>query len=95
VKVKKINQLTILEEIKRPKYKYYLKCECDCGNIKTIEKYKVLNGHIKSCGCYRKRYMKDKKTSHGWARTRLYQCYKHMMERCYHEHDQAYDNYGG
>ena len=32
----------------------YLKCRCDCGNICTIEKSKVLRGATKSCGCLAK-----------------------------------------
>jgi len=28
-----------------------LKCECDCGNIKSYVIYKLLNGTSKSCGC--------------------------------------------
>ena len=86
--------LCVLEEIKNNR-KYFFKCLCKCGNIKIINKYRITDASTKSCGCFRKQYMKQKQTSHGGARTRLYQTYKHMMERCYKEDDQAYHNYGG
>mgnify|MGYP003371361598 CR=1 FL=1 len=55
---KKFNMLTVLEEL--PHYK--IRCLCDCGNEKIIDKYKVKNGIIKSCGCLilkQRRFPKD------------------------------------
>lgn len=55
---KKFNMLTVLEEL--PHYK--VRCLCDCGNEKIIDKYKVKNGIIKSCGCLilkQRRFPKD------------------------------------
>lgn len=55
---KKFNMLTVLEEL--PHYK--VRCKCDCGNEKIIDKYKVKNGIIKSCGCLilkQRRFPKD------------------------------------
>jgi hypothetical protein len=26
-------------------------CRCDCGNIKPIDRYRLVNGYVKSCGC--------------------------------------------
>ena len=28
-------------------------CECDCGNESVVEGAKLLNGRVKSCGCWR------------------------------------------
>lgn len=27
------------------------RCECDCGNITTVPRTYLINGHTKSCGC--------------------------------------------
>lgn len=38
------------------RYKYL--CKCDCGKEKNVDKYNLISGHTKSCGCqskYRKR----------------------------------------
>lgn len=29
-------------------------CECECGNIRTVTRYALIHGTIKSCGCFRK-----------------------------------------
>ena len=49
----KINNLTILKEFNVGNRKMCLCC-CDCGNITTVEKSHLLNGHTKSCGCLAK-----------------------------------------
>ena len=36
------------------------KCECDCGNIVYVEKYKLATGHTLSCGCLRKELAKER-----------------------------------
>ena len=34
--------------------KTYVKCLCDCGNVKIIAMNNVINGHTTSCGCWEK-----------------------------------------
>ena len=34
------------------RYKYL--CKCDCGKEKTVDKYNLIRGHTKSCGCQSK-----------------------------------------
>lgn len=31
-------------------------CECDCGNLKVVETYKLTSGNTKSCGCLKKEH---------------------------------------
>lgn len=47
---KKINHLTILQEI-RKNGKLYCKCKCDCGTEKIILKSSIMEGKTKTCGC--------------------------------------------
>lgn len=49
-----INQAETINRIKM------VNCLCDCGNVIKSQFYGVINGHTKSCGCYR-----DKKTFKG------------------------------
>jgi hypothetical protein len=44
---KKFNKLLILDQI----YGKKSICQCDCGNIKTIQTSNVVRGTIRSCGC--------------------------------------------
>ena len=47
-------RLVVLEEerqIRCGRPRYYVKCQCDCGTLTTVEKSKVKNGDTSSCGC--------------------------------------------
>ena len=55
----KYNRWTIIEEVeKRRKYFRYVKCQCECGVIKEVCLYKVLNSYSISCGCFAKEIAK-------------------------------------
>lgn len=34
------------------------KCQCDCGNIKVVDGYRLRKGTTTSCGCYRRDLMR-------------------------------------
>ena len=65
-------------------------CECDCHNKthKIVEKYALLYGHSKSCGCIRR-------TTHGMSHTKFYQQYHGMIKRCELKTHKEYKDYGG
>lgn len=55
----KFNKLTILDRVevrKENDSKRYVRCKCDCGNIKVIAKISVTTGKTKSCGCAQKEW---------------------------------------
>lgn len=54
--------LTIIREVKREgsRRRYWL-CRCDCGNEKVVEESHLKDGHTKSCGCYRKKLLREKR----------------------------------
>lgn len=74
---KKFERLTVLEQF-RSKNKSSgrrWKCLCDCGNITFVYSKELINGHIKSCGCYKldkfKEYRKPSDVcSNGHKRTK-------------------------
>lgn len=73
-------------------------CKCDCGNLKKIIGYDLMNGKTKSCGCIRKekarkRGLANKK--HNKTNTRLHKIWCGMKSRCYYIKNIAYKNYGG
>lgn len=56
----KHNLLTIIAPSKKDKDgSFRVVCLCECGKKKDVLLYKVLNGKIKSCGCY-KHYLQRK-----------------------------------
>ncbi len=47
----KFGMLTVKEYVKDVNYKPKYLCICDCGNEKIVDRYSLLNGEIKTCGC--------------------------------------------
>ena len=95
---KKYNRLTVLKqfkEIRNGRYRTYLKCECDCGEVVTTRKDGIINGHTKSCGCYAREKSASMKKTHGMSETRFYKIWVGMRQRCYNEKDTGYKYYGG
>lgn len=66
-------------------------CKCDCGNIKTIIATSLLSGATKSCGCLALKT----RTTHGKSKTRLYNTWTNIKQRCYNPKNNHYKNYGG
>lgn len=67
-------------------------CICRCGTKRTIKKWKLLHGHVKSCGCLQKEgRLKD----HGMRKTATYRSWAMMLNRCYNPNATQYKYYGG
>ena len=66
-------------------------CKCDCGKTVYARRTFLLNGRVKSCGCW----TKDRMTKHNMSNTRLYRIRNGMLFRCYNKNSSDYANYGG
>lgn len=69
-------------------------CRCDCGNEKTASSYALTHGSIKSCGCFRREFSRQKATTHGGTGTRLYAVWNNMISRCTNPKNVSYKYYG-
>lgn len=78
-------------------------CQCDCGNIVEIVRYKLVQKHkpIRSCGCLRLERVHQNKTRHGESggaivgkRSKLYRTWSNMKSRCYNPNVRSYADYG-
>lgn len=66
-------------------------CKCECGTIKEMPLYRLnCSRPTLSCGCL----AKDVNTKHGKAKSRIYQTYNRMMQRCYNPKTRSYPTYG-
>lgn len=85
----KIGRLYVVCEsvIKRDRRTCWV-CLCDCGRVKTISGKLLRNGHARSCGC-------RERMKHGKYKSRIYNCWRDMKDRCYNEHNPRYKDYGG
>jgi hypothetical protein len=70
-------------------------CICDCGVEKYFNKYSIIKGYTKSCGCLRKELLANKNKTHGMSRSPENNSWRSMMTRCYNKNYPKYRNYGG
>ena len=68
-------------------------CQCDCGNKVTVEVSNLKTGNIKSCGC--SRLGNTNATIHGMIKTRTYNVWRGMKDRCNNKNVNNYERYGG
>lgn len=92
----KYGKLTILEERKNPiknKHNLFL-CKCDCGKNHQADKFSILNGNIKSCGCLCIEHYNNCKKEDKRKGSRLYNIWQKMKARCYNNNYKDYKMYG-
>jgi hypothetical protein len=88
------NRLTIIGfdklVVKNNKYRYFWNCKCECGIIKAVVYDNLINGHTKSCGCF--------KTKHGYSSfgkvSSEYRTWNAMLQRCTNPKNTNYYKYG-
>ncbi len=70
-------------------------CKCDCGNKVVHFSTNLRTGRCSSCGCLKKEKCKKNATTHGQSRTKLYNVWSSMIDRCENINSKHYINYGG
>lgn len=89
----------ICEEGKTTNGAILWKCQCECGNYRTITLGNLRSGHTKSCGCMSAEATKKALTTHGYGRKGFeppeYTTWLHIKGRCYNKKNKAYMRYGG
>lgn len=90
-------RLIVIEYSHKTGGRYYLKCQCECGNIITTRKDGLLSGHTQSCGCARDNWMHSGQMNrkHGLYQDRAYWVWAKIKSRCYNKNAREYSNYGG
>ena len=87
------NRLTVLSFSHKNNGTNYYVCQCDCGNIKTVDVYRLVHGHTKSCGCLKSEKMAERNYRHGMSKTKEYSCFKAMNSRCNNPNNEKYPIY--
>ena len=87
----KYGRLTVIEKTDRKQGTNYIyKCRCDCGNIVYVS-----SGHLGketfSCGCLKR----ECHTTHGMTKSRIYNIWTLMKQRCCNKSNNVYSQYGG
>ena len=85
------NYLTVIAYAGSVGEKSAFLCRCVCGRETTVLGKHLKSGNTKSCGCRRK---KGSHTTHGMKRTRLYNIWCGMKQRCYYKKSISYPSHG-
>lgn len=90
----KYNKLTVLnfekKELRKNRWRYFYKCQCECGKIVVVNRDNIVSGKTKTCGCSRK----EVNIKHNLCHSRIYKIYNDMKKRCYNENSKSYKSYG-
>lgn len=73
-------------------------CRCQCGVRKVIKGEYLRNGNTTSCGCRRRENAREvgrKTCTHGKHQSRVYRCWRNIIDRCTNERLKSYPSYGG
>ncbi len=89
-------RLTVLEFSHKRNRKTFWKCQCECGNIRTVYRGNLTSGNSRSCGCL----MLDLVSTHGHTSrkkgiTPEYQVWAGMKQRCENPKSNFFERYGG
>lgn len=70
-------------------------CLCDCGKKCVVTSYHLRSHKVKSCGCYRVDFSREKAKTHGMCYTRFYRIYASILTRVTNTNEPSYPRYGG
>ena len=70
-------------------------CKCDCGNTVIVYSSALNRGATQSCGCLHRERASKANITHGKSKTRLYNVWSGMKERCLNPRSSNYRDYGG
>lgn len=90
----KFGRLTVLRRNTEKRITRWL-CKCDCGSQTVVHACHLKRGATLSCGCFRNEVTSKNRLTHGYAATRPYHAWMHMMQRCYNPKASHFKDYGG
>lgn len=71
--------------------RYFWKCQCDCGQVVSIDGLVLRRGTTHSCGCEKR---ERSRTRGGLSSHPLYVVWLGMKQRCYNPRSKVYQHYG-
>lgn len=91
----RFGNLVVIEKIDDKRTRY--KCECDCGNIVSVNGYNLRHGIANPCSCSQRFQSGENNATykHGGTGTRLYGIWQGMLNRCRNPKVERYNHYGG
>jgi len=91
----RFGRLVVIDVIKEKGKRKKLRCRCQCGKMVEVSEDKLKSGHTKSCGCLWIETIKERNSTHGKTKTKLYGIWQSMINRTTNENVWNFKNYGG
>lgn len=70
-------------------------CLCDCGETTIVAPAALNAGASYSCGCMRPELTRKRHTTHGKSKSREFNSWRGMVDRCTNKNNTSYPHYGG
>jgi hypothetical protein len=74
-------------------------CRCACGEQHLVTTSGLRSGHTTQCERCRREQLREQQrksgTKHGLSKSRAFQCWANMLQRCYNPRHPKYADYGG
>lgn len=74
----RLTVVALVPQVYHERKKYM--CVCSCGKIISVISYTLTAGNVKSCGCMQRDFPPH--VTHGQTKTRLYETWVNMKQRC-------------
>lgn len=92
---KRFGRLTVIKRAESIGKRAAWSCICDCGKEIIVSGNSLIEENTRSCGCLYLENIRTVNITHGCSKSRLYEVWKSMNQRCTNEHSKQYKNYGG
>lgn len=90
----RFDRLVVLGLSRRTPQKYFVWCQCDCGNVKEFCTSDLVSGRVHSCGCFAKEIL-VKRGENKIKEKKLHEVFLSIKQRCNNPRSKSYKNYGG
>lgn len=70
-------------------------CRCVCGRESVVTSSALVNGLVKSCGCYARDLIIKSRKTHGMTNESIFRIWSGMLGRCSNSSLKEYPRYGG
>lgn len=90
----RFGRLVVLSQSGSKNYNRTWECLCDCKNICEATTAHLRNGNTRSCGCLMLEKSVSSNTTHGMTKSRTYNTWANMLQRCINPLSTSYVNYG-
>ena len=91
----KVGRLTVVKRAENDKTgRARWLCRCDCGTERVIASNRLVSSQTKSCGCYHRERAVEANTKHGKSRTKEFNTWAHIKQRCSNPKNKSFGDYG-